>query len=196
MSNYIPSMWYFASSFCSILQSTANPKESKDAVGNSATKTRKRSVLSTQICFLISCQIIISYLTCLIFRSRPSPSKKIAKKLLLDEHAENEDDDCGHDTAKPRYALATNFKWDIDQLQIAILDQKVISLLVFTNLCVCYITIFVKLNLNINFLINQRIFLCLTLQKHFWFRYFCHVYNIELLFHVIFNYFITNICSR
>ena len=30
---------------------TANPKESKDAVGNSATKTRKRSVLSTQICF-------------------------------------------------------------------------------------------------------------------------------------------------
>jgi hypothetical protein len=31
-----------------------------------------------------------------------------------------------------------------------------------------YITIFVKLNLNINFLINQRIFLCLTLQKHLW----------------------------
>ena len=145
--------------------------------------------------FLISCQIIISYLTCLIFRSRLSPRKKIAKKLLLDEHAENEDDACGHDTAKPRYALATNFKWDIDQLQIAILDQKVISLLVFTNLCVCYITIFIKLNLNINFLINQRIFLCLTLQKHFWFRYFCHVYNIELLFHVIFNYFITNNCS-
>jgi len=42
--------------------------------------------------------------------SRPSPSKKIAKKLLLDEHAENEDDGCVHDTAKPRYALATNFK--------------------------------------------------------------------------------------
>jgi len=63
---------------------TANPKESKDAVGNSATKTRKRS--------------------------RPSPRQNIAKKLLLDEHAENEDDDCGHDTAKPRYALAINFK--------------------------------------------------------------------------------------
>jgi len=31
----------------------------------------------------------------------PHLGKKIAKKLLLDEHAENEDDDCGHDTAKP-----------------------------------------------------------------------------------------------
>jgi len=159
MSNYIPSMWCFASSFCSILQLLLIQKS-------------------------LRMQLVILQL-----------GKKIAKKLLLDEHAENEDDDCGHDTAKPRYALAINFKWDIDQLQIAILDQKVISLLVFTNLCVCYITIFIKLNLNINFLIDQRIFLCLTLQKHFWFRYFCHVYNIELLFHVIFNYFITNNCS-
>ena len=137
----------------------------------------------------------------------------------------------------------------IDQLQIAILEPKVISSLVFTNLCVCYITIFVKLNLNINFLINQRIFLCLTLQKHLWSldiilaifftydlyyslclvitlvrgshwsrthasnhfffiiirfsskhtnllkKYYNHRKHIELLFHVIFNYFITNNCS-
>ena len=65
--------------------------------------------LLTNLFFFVTCQIIILYLTCTIFRSRPSPSKKITRKLLLDEDNEDEDDGCVHDTSKARYALATNF---------------------------------------------------------------------------------------
>jgi len=31
---------------------------------------------------------------------------------LLDKDNEDEDDDCVHDTPKPRYALAKNLKWN------------------------------------------------------------------------------------
>jgi hypothetical protein len=37
-----------------------------------------------------------------MFISHPSPNKKIARKLLLDEDTENEDDGCVLDTPKPR----------------------------------------------------------------------------------------------
>lgn len=40
-----------------------------------------------------------------IFRSRPSPNKKIARKLLLEEDNGSEDGGCEHTTPKPRYLL-------------------------------------------------------------------------------------------
>ena len=57
---------------------------------------------------MLTNNMITCYLTCLFFRSRPSPNKKIVKKLLLEDTA-TEDGGCEHDSPKPRYLLAANY---------------------------------------------------------------------------------------